>query len=154
MCCIPCDARLLHTATRWPPTPCRWLGLETMTRPMSTGDFDLDSLAAYLHLTPDKVRRMVDRGRLPGRKIGGIWRFSEAEIHHWLEDSIGASDDTELERVEGVLRRAEPGAQDISIAACPPAGGHRRAADRTYAHVGHRQDGGNGRQDRLAVGSR
>ena len=83
---------------------------------MSTGDFDIDSLAAYLHLAPDKVRQMADRGKLPGRKIGGQWRFAEAEIHHWLEDSIGASDDTELERVEGVLRNAQPGIREISIA--------------------------------------
>jgi len=87
---------------------------------MSTGDFDIDSLAAYLHLTPDKVRRMADRDRLPGRKIGGTWRFSEAEIHHWLEDSIGASDDTELARVEGVLKRSVPGAEEISISAALP----------------------------------
>jgi PTS system nitrogen regulatory IIA component len=87
---------------------------------MATGDFDIESLAAYLHLTPDKVRKMADRGRLPGRKIGGAWRFSEAEIHHWLEDSIGASDDTELARVEGVLKRAVPGAKEISIAAALP----------------------------------
>jgi PTS system nitrogen regulatory IIA component len=83
---------------------------------MSTRDFDIDSLATYLHLAPDKVRRMADRGKLPGRKIGGQWRFAEAEIHHWLEDSIGASDDTELERVEGVLRSAQPGTREISIA--------------------------------------
>jgi PTS system nitrogen regulatory IIA component len=83
---------------------------------MSTGDFDIDTLATYLHLAPDKVRRMADRGKLPGRKIGGQWRFAEAEIHHWLEDSIGASDDTELERVEGVLRSAQPGICEISIA--------------------------------------
>ncbi|MHB9081043.1 MAG: PTS sugar transporter subunit IIA [Pirellulaceae bacterium] len=87
---------------------------------MSTGDFDIDSLAAYLHLTPDKVRRMAERDRLPGRKIGGLWRFSEAEIHHWLEDSIGASDDTELARVEGVLKRSVPGAEEISIADALP----------------------------------
>ncbi|MHB8863014.1 MAG: PTS sugar transporter subunit IIA [Pirellulaceae bacterium] len=87
---------------------------------MATGDFDIESLATYLHLTPEKVRKMADRGRLPGRRIGGAWRFSEAEIHHWLEDSIGASDDTELARVEGVLKRASPGAKEISIAASLP----------------------------------
>ncbi len=89
---------------------------------MSTGDFDIDRLAVYLHLTPGQVRKMADRGRLPGRKIGGDWRFAEAEIHHWLEDSIGASsDDEELARVEGVLQRAAPHAdEDVSIAAALP----------------------------------
>jgi PTS system nitrogen regulatory IIA component len=70
---------------------------------MATNDFDLDSLAAYLHLTPQQVQRMADRGKLPGRKIGGQWRFSVAEIHHWLEDRIGLSDEEQLVQVESVL---------------------------------------------------
>ncbi len=69
-------------------------------------DFDLDSLAAYLHLTPQQVGRLADRGKLPGRKVGGKWRFSRAEIHHWLEDRIGLSDEEELVQVESVLDRA------------------------------------------------
>jgi PTS system nitrogen regulatory IIA component len=87
---------------------------------MSTGDYDIDSLATYLHLNPAQVRKMADRGRLPGRKIGGAWKFPAAEIHHWLEDSIGASDDDELARVEGVLKQASPGAKEISIADALP----------------------------------
>jgi PTS system nitrogen regulatory IIA component len=64
---------------------------------------------------------MADRGRLPGRKIGGQWRFSEAEIHHWLEDRIGVSDDEELERVETVLdRRAGRGSVSVCIAEMLP----------------------------------
>ena len=75
---------------------------------MSQNHFDLAALAAYLHLTPDKVRRMADRGVLPGRKVGGEWQFAEADVHHWLEDRIGASDEQELVQVEGVLDRAAP----------------------------------------------
>ncbi len=73
---------------------------------MAEEDFDVDRLAAYLHLTPPQVARMADRGKLPGRKVGGQWRFAQAEIHHWLEERIGASDDQELAKVEGVLQRA------------------------------------------------
>jgi PTS system nitrogen regulatory IIA component len=75
---------------------------------MASKDFDIDRLAAYLHLTPQQVSRMADRGKLPGRKIGGQWRFAEAEIHHWLEDRIGVSDDGGLMQVENVLQR-DPG---------------------------------------------
>ncbi|HJN12468.1 MAG TPA: PTS sugar transporter subunit IIA [Pirellulaceae bacterium] len=67
-------------------------------------DFDTDSLAAYLHLSPAQIARMADREKLPGRKIGGRWRFSQAEIHHWLEERIGASDASELVEVEEVLQ--------------------------------------------------
>jgi nitrogen PTS system EIIA component len=74
---------------------------------MSHEDFDLDSLARYLHLMPAQVQRMADRGQVPGRKIGGQWRFAQAEIHHWLEERIGASDEEELVAVEGVLSRRE-----------------------------------------------
>ncbi|MCU0871123.1 MAG: PTS sugar transporter subunit IIA [Pirellulaceae bacterium] len=72
---------------------------------MASSDFDVDSLAAYLHLSPQQVARMADRGKLPGRKISGHWRFAEAEIHHWLEDRIGLSDEGELVQVESVLDR-------------------------------------------------
>ena len=72
---------------------------------MAHTDFDLDMLAAYLHLTPNQVERLVTRGKIPGRKVGGSWRFSEAEIHHWMEARIGLADEDELITVEGALRR-------------------------------------------------
>ena len=68
-------------------------------------DFDINALAAYLHLTPAQVQRMADRGRLPGRKIAGQWRFAQADIHHWFESQIGASDSAELIGVEEMLQR-------------------------------------------------
>lgn len=84
---------------------------------MAPKDFNIESLAAYLHLTPAQVLRMAERGRLPGRKISGLWRFSEAEIHHWLEERIGVSGEQELVRVEGFLDRhrgESPGEISIS----------------------------------------
>jgi len=81
-------------------------------------DFDIDSLAAYLHLTPPQVVRLADRDRLPGRKVSGEWRFSKAEIHHWLEDRIGLSDEEKLAEVENVLERSAPDHEtgEISLA--------------------------------------
>lgn len=73
---------------------------------MSYEDFDIDSLSDYLHLNPDQVMRLAERGKLPGRRISGQWRFSRAEIHHWWEERIGASDDEELAQAESVLQRA------------------------------------------------
>jgi nitrogen PTS system EIIA component len=88
---------------------------------MADNDFDLDSLADYLHLDRAQVARLVDRGKLPGRKVGGVWRFSPAEIHHWLEERIGASSDDELVQMEGALRRSEgPAAVELSIAQLIP----------------------------------
>lgn len=83
-------------------------------------DLDVAQLASYLHLLPDQVSKMAMRGKLPGRKVGGQWRFSEAEIHHWLEERIGASDPEELGKVQQVLDRAAGEVVDRPISdLCP-----------------------------------
>lgn len=74
---------------------------------MAENDFDLDGLARYLHLTPQQVDRLVSRGKVPGRKVAGKWRFSPAEIHHWMEGRMGLLEDVELAHVEGALARAD-----------------------------------------------
>jgi PTS system nitrogen regulatory IIA component len=78
---------------------------------MADDDFAVENLAAYLHLDPAQVLRLAERGKLPGRKVGGQWRFAPAEVHHWLEERIGLSTDEELVHMEGVLGRAD-GASD------------------------------------------
>jgi PTS system nitrogen regulatory IIA component len=84
---------------------------------MAQSDFDIDRLAAYLHMSPAAVTRLAERGKLPARRVGGEWRFSSAEIHHWLEDRIGLSDHETLVQMEGALdRAAEPDVTEVSIA--------------------------------------
>jgi PTS system nitrogen regulatory IIA component len=78
-------------------------------------DFNIESLAAYLHLDAGRVARLAERGQVPGRRVGGVWRFPEAEIHHWLETKIGLADDDELAHMEGALERAEGGSESASI---------------------------------------
>jgi PTS system nitrogen regulatory IIA component len=73
---------------------------------MAHDDFDVESLADYLHVRPEQVVRLAERGKLPGRRIGGSWKFSQAEIHQWWENRIEASDDEELANVESVLQRS------------------------------------------------
>lgn len=83
---------------------------------MAQADFDIDRLAAYLHMSPAAVTKLAERGKLPARRVGGEWRFSAAEIHHWLEDRIGLSDDQELAQMEGALdRAAEVEVETVSI---------------------------------------
>ncbi len=82
---------------------------------MPHSDFTIESLAAHLHLSPQQISRLADRDKLPGRKVGGKWRFSRADIHHWFEDRIGLSDEGELLRVEGVLSRSATSGEDFDI---------------------------------------
>lgn len=68
-------------------------------------DHNVAQVAAYLHVTPMQVIKMASRGLLPGRRVGGDWVFNEAEIHHWLEEKIGASNPEELSKVQQVVDR-------------------------------------------------
>ena len=81
---------------------------------MAEEDFDIASLAAYLHLNPEQVKKMAERNKLPGRRVSGKWRFARAEIHQWFEARIGLSDEQELGEVEKVLSKHQK--NDVSIA--------------------------------------
>ena len=38
---------------------------------MAQEDFDIDRLAAYLHIMPAAVLKLAERGKIPGRRVGG-----------------------------------------------------------------------------------
>jgi PTS system nitrogen regulatory IIA component len=82
---------------------------------MPYADFDVDALADYLHVTPAQVVKMAERANVPARKIGGHWKFSRAEIHHWLEERIGAGDNADLAQVQGLLDRAAAGREPATV---------------------------------------
>jgi PTS system nitrogen regulatory IIA component len=82
---------------------------------MPHADFDIDTLAEYLHISPAQVVKMAERATLPARKIAGQWKFSRAEIHHWLEERIGAGDDADLADVQNLLDRAAVGREPATV---------------------------------------
>src|SRR5262245_5846948 len=61
---------------------------------------DLDQLAAYLQRDAREIDKMANRGKLPGRKVAGQWRFARAEINHWLEKQLPGYDDSQLTALE------------------------------------------------------
>lgn len=89
---------------------------------MADDDFDVSGLAAYLHMMPARISKLADRGKIPGRRVSGDWRFSRPEILHWLEERIGLSeDDDELAEMESQLERTDvSGGGDVSIAELMP----------------------------------
>src|SRR5947208_14220425 len=61
---------------------------------------DLTQLASYLQRDVREVSKMASRGYLPGRKVGGEWRFARAEINHWIETQMHAYTEQELATLE------------------------------------------------------
>jgi PTS system nitrogen regulatory IIA component len=92
---------------------------------MPHADYDVESLARYLHLAPAAIVKMAERGTLPARRIAGGWRFAVGEIHHWLEERIGSADEPDLAKVQGLLdvaaEHAEPATVRISELLLPEA---------------------------------
>lgn len=75
----------------------------------------LEQLATQLGRDRRELEKLVQRGRIPGRRVDGVWRFHPAEIRHWLEQEIRGSTSEELAAIEVSQRPAEPG-QESPIA--------------------------------------
>jgi nitrogen PTS system EIIA component len=67
---------------------------------MGSDMMDVDQLAAYLRRDAREVGKLASRGRLPGHKVGGEWRFARAEINTWLESQMHGYTDEQLTALE------------------------------------------------------
>jgi PTS system nitrogen regulatory IIA component len=67
---------------------------------MANDTMTIDQLARYLRRDAREVTKLVNRGQVPGRKVGGEWRFSQAEINHWLTTQLANLSEGELQALE------------------------------------------------------
>jgi PTS system nitrogen regulatory IIA component len=74
---------------------------------MSRDWFSLEELARQLGRDRREIEKLVQRGRVPGRKIAGEWQFHPTEITHWLEQEMREYTDRELAVLEQTHRSAE-----------------------------------------------
>jgi nitrogen PTS system EIIA component len=45
----------------------------------------IEQVAEYLRVSTKTIRRLVQRGELPGFQVGNQWRFRRALIEAWME---------------------------------------------------------------------
>jgi PTS system nitrogen regulatory IIA component len=69
--------------------------------------FSLDELARQLGRDRREIEKLVQRGRIPGRKMAGEWQFHPTEITHWLEQEMREYTDRELAVLEQTHRSHE-----------------------------------------------
>ena len=55
-----------------------------MTEPTLT----IKELAKYLNVTERTIYNLLERGELPGFKVGANWRFRKEEINKWIEQNM------------------------------------------------------------------
>ena len=94
-------------------------------RSMPHTNLNLQQLSRYLHLPDAQIRKLVDKGVIPSRRVNGELVFTRDEVHRWLEQRIGVSDEEELVQVEAALIKSVPPGtveNDVSLALLIPDG--------------------------------
>lgn len=74
---------------------------------MSHDWFNLEELSRQLGRDRREIEKLVNRGRIPGRKVAGEWQFHPSEITHWLEQEMREFTDRELAVLEQTHRSME-----------------------------------------------
>lgn len=79
---------------------------------MENETLNLEQLAQYLRRDVREVSKLASRGRLPGQKVGGQWRFASAEVNYWLETQMPGLSEKELSALE---ERPAPNSEECLI---------------------------------------
>lgn len=61
---------------------------------------DLEQLAVYLRRDVREVSKLANRGHLPGKKVGGVWRFASSDINYWIETQMPGLSEEQLAALE------------------------------------------------------
>ncbi len=63
--------------------------------------FTLKQVADRLQLSERTLYRLLERGELPGHKVGGQWRFRISEVDYWLDMRLARMRSVDLHQLEG-----------------------------------------------------
>ncbi len=63
-----------RSASAWPHED-RWLSV--------------DDIAAYLGIKRDTVYRWISERKMPGHKIGRLWKFRKEDVDEWMRSGGG-----------------------------------------------------------------
>ncbi len=78
---------------------------------MSPESLTLEELAQHLGRDRREIEKLVQRGRIPGRKVAGEWTFHSSEIAQWLEGEMREYSDSQLAKVEETQASVEVDSQ-------------------------------------------
>jgi len=55
---------------------------------MNERTLTIKELAKYLNVTERTIYNLLERGELPGFKVGANWRFRREDINKWIEQNM------------------------------------------------------------------
>jgi len=75
-------------------------------------NMSLEDFARYVGMDAREVQKLAERGKLPGQKVGGEWRFNRARVTEWLQQEMHTLDEQRLVTLE---RSMAPGTADAGL---------------------------------------
>ncbi len=55
---------------------------------MNESVLTIKQIAEYLHVTERTIYNLLQRGELPGFKVGVAWRFRKEDIDRWIQKNM------------------------------------------------------------------
>jgi PTS system nitrogen regulatory IIA component len=66
-------------------------------------NMSLDDFARYIGMDARDVQKLAERGKLPGQKVGGDWRFNRAKVTEWLQQEMPSLAEPRLATLEKAM---------------------------------------------------
>lgn len=66
-------------------------------------NLSLEDFARYVGMDAREVQKLAERGKLPGQKVGGEWRFNRARVTEWLQQEMHTLDEQRLVTLERTM---------------------------------------------------
>ncbi|OSZ33492.1 DNA-binding protein [Alcaligenes faecalis] len=60
-----------------------------------SGILTIKEVAEYLKVTERTIYRLAAAKKIPGFKVGGMWRFRQADIDGWIADQSKKAEDSD-----------------------------------------------------------
>jgi PTS system nitrogen regulatory IIA component len=70
-------------------------------------NMSLAEIAAHIGMDAREVKRLADRGILPGQLIGGEWRFNRFQMLEWLQREMHTLDQRHIENLDRAMSTAD-----------------------------------------------
>ncbi|MCP4590188.1 MAG: PTS transporter subunit EIIA [bacterium] len=70
-------------------------------------NMSLEQFAIHVGMDARQVRKLADRGHLPGQKVAGDWRFNRAKVTEWLQQEMPNLSEARLVEIEHAMRTGE-----------------------------------------------
>jgi len=72
-------------------------------------NMSLDDFARHIGMDLREVQKLAERGKLPGEKVGGQWRFNRARVTEWLQQEMHLQSEQRLIEIERAMSGGEEG---------------------------------------------